>query len=311
MLKKDKKMMMEPQVAIPAGGKAAKSRASKITEDSVRTYPAFAVLERLKTHLTRWNECVGDVTSTRQMMPEALHSTIQQTTQECAELLARITTDMEELMDMPNMASFLASMAECKKMEIRRGCMNVTDLVEKNTNKRLHTQLFFQALESQSMGQMGRGLDSYKDVMEELIRRLSLFSRMGFLTEDAMNMCITELRGCSELFGKKRQSILEKANMPAALEAHCNMLIDSDLKMPKEMTKMNQVSLATFDTEQSVKLIATNFAHFFDDIRCGNVELFVQVYRTKRKLLKDRDDTVMMAPAPDKTVTRRRAVGQA
>lgn len=307
MLKKEQKMMLDQQISIPAGGKS-KGRNLKAAETALRDHPAMPILEKLKMNLTRWNQLVGDAASTRQMMPEALHTTIQLTTQECANLLAMIATDMEELQELPHMAALMASMAECKKMEIRRGCMNVTELVEKNTNKRLHTQLFFQALESQSSGQMGRGLDSYKDIMEELIRRLSLFSRMGFMDENSMNQCITELRGCSELFGKKRQSILEKANIPMGMLDLCNMLVDSDLKMPKEMTKMNQVSLATFDTDPSSKLIAANFAHFYDDIRCGNVELFVQVYRTKRKMLKN--DDAMMMPVPGKA-TRRRAVGEA
>lgn len=282
MLKKHTKVeLAEANLDIPAGGKKYKG-----TVNIRASHPSLSILLRLKDHLEKWNECVGTMKSLHGLSENGLlNSVIHKHSRDAAETLAHIAAEMEALASLPHMVALLGSMAECKKMEIRRGCLTVTELVEENTHKRLHTQLFFQALDSQTSGRIGYGLDLYKDIMDEMVRRLSLFARMGFLEEAALDECIGELKSCSEMFHKKRESILEKAGIPKELAEQFAFLIDSAMKLPQHMPKMNQISLATFDSDASVKLATANFAGFYDEIACGNVELFSHLYRQKRREL--------------------------
>lgn len=282
MLKKHTKVeLAEANLDIPAGGKKYKG-----SVPLAASHPSLSILLRLKDHLARWNECVGSMKSLLTLSENgSLNSIIHKHSRDAAEALAHIAVEMEALASLPNMVALLGSMAECKKMEIRRGCMTVTELVEENTHKRLHTQLFFQALDSQTSGRIGYGLDLYKDIMDEMVRRLSLFARMGFLEEAAMDECIHELKNCSEMFHKKRDSILEKAGVPKQLAEQFAFLIDGAMLLPKHMPKMNQISLATFDSDASVKLAAANLAAFYDEIACGNVDVFTHIYRQKRREL--------------------------
>lgn len=244
-----------------------------------------APLTRLSEIQDRWNLKIGELNAARHTMPEALPEMLEGFGAECGELLAEIDLNMETLMGVSEMRKIFASLVESKKMEIRRGAVAVTEFIEKSTNKRLHTHLFFVAHDNVAFGE---GLDDYKDIMEELIRRLKLMHKMGNLTDIMLGRCISELKECSEMFRKKRESILEKAGISLEYLPLFNKLIDDALVMPKARIKYHQISLATFQTDRSIKHITLNMAEMFDDMHSQNTEPMLQQFkRTKTALRKE------------------------
>lgn len=248
--------------------------------------PEFvAPLMRLAEVQDRWNMRIGELNSTRHAMPEAMPEMLEGFGADCGDMLAQVEMNMEGLMAMPEMRKVLASLVESKKMEIRRGAISVTDFIEKSTNRRLHTHLFFVAHGTVAFGE---GLDDYKDIMEELVRRLKLLTKMGSLTEIMLGRCISELKECSEMFRKKRESILEKAGISLEYLPLFSKLIDDALMMPKARVKYHQISLATFHAERSIKYITLNMAEMFDDLHSPNTEPMLQQFkRTKTALRKE------------------------
>jgi len=248
--------------------------------------PEFvAPLMRLAEVQARWNLRIGELSATRHAMPEAMPEMLQGFGADCGDMLAQVEMNMEGLMAMPEMCKTLASLVESKKMEIRRGAIAVTDFIEKSTNKRLHTHLFFVAHGTVAFCEC---LDDYKDIMEELLRRVNLLNNMGSLTEIMLGRCISELKECSEMFRKKRESILEKAGISLEYLPLFSKLIDDALIMPKVRVKYHQISLATFHAERSIKYITLNMAEMFDDLHSPNTEPMLQQFRrTKTALRKE------------------------
>ena len=233
----------------------------------------------------RWNLKIGELNTVRHAMPEAMPEMLEGLGTECGEMLAQVEMQMEAFLESSHIRKTLASLVESKKMEIRRGALAVTDLVEKSTNKRLHTHLFFAAHDSVAFGE---GLDDYKDIMEELMRRLKLLNKMGNLSESVLSNCITVLKECSEMFQKKRESILEKAGISLEYMPAFNKLIDNALIMPKARVKYHQISLATFHADRSIKFITLNMSELFDDLHSKNTEpMLQQLKRTKMAMRKE------------------------
>lgn len=249
-------------------------------------FPTYNVpLKRLEEVQARWNQMVGEMLMSEKAMPEALPSLLNGFGEACGEMLAQITVDMEHLLNINDMKKILASLTECKKMEIKRACTAVTEFVEKSTNKRLHTHLFFQIHDGVAFGE---GLDEYKDIMEEMVRRLRLLNKMSTLKEDVLDQCIAELKQCTEMFVKKRESILEKADIPLQFLPYFNMLVDQGLMLPKQRSPYHQISLANFHPERSIKIITQNMSEFFDELHSGNTEPMLQQFRrTKTALRKE------------------------
>ncbi len=273
----------------------------KTTTSNVESIPLYHMpLIRLAEVQARWNMQVGDLLASQTAMPEAVPSMLDGFGEKCGSLLAQVVVDMEYLMRIPEMKKLLASLTECKKMEIRHGSIAVTEYVESATTKRLHTHLFFHAHDSMAFGE---GLDEYKDIMEELVRRLRLLSKMGTINEMVLEHCIKDLKKCSELFYKKRESILEKANIPLHFMAGFSNLIDQGLLLPKARYPHFQISLANFHPERSIKIITQNMAQFFDDLHSENTEpMLEQLRRTKSALRKEK----AMPPLPSTTDAERR-----
>lgn len=252
-----------------------------------------APLARLVDVQEKWNNQVGDILTSRKIIPQALPSLLNGFGEECGSMLAQIAVDMESLTRLPEIKKLLASLTECKKMEIRRGAIAVTEYVEKTTTKRLHTHLFFQVHDGMAFGE---GLDEYKDIMEELVRRLRLLTKMGTLNEAVLEHCINELKECGELFYKKRESVLEKADIPLHFMSGFSAMIDHGLMLPKARSPYHQISLANFDSERSIKIITQNMAEFFDELHSENTEpMLLQFRRAKTALRKEK--AVMPLPS--------------
>ena len=255
----------------------------RTTALEIPTYPI--ALKSLEEVQLNWNRMVGDILVSHKSMPQALPSLLNGFGEKCGSMLAQITVHMEHLFSIPGMKKILASLTECKKMEIRRAAIAVTELVEKTTNKRLHTHLFFQIHDGLTFGE---GLDEYKDILEELVRRLRLLTKMGTLKEVVLEQCILELKQYSELFYKKRESILEKAEIPGHFVTAFGVLVDQGLMLPKARSPYHQISLANYDAERSIKIITQNMAEFFDELHSENTEPMLQQFRrTKSALRKD------------------------
>ena len=268
---------------------------------TVQSAPPYQMpLMRLGEVQTKWNMLVGDIMASR-AMPQSMPSLLDGFGEQCGSMLAQLMVDMENLLSIPEMKKVLASLTECKKMEIRRGSITVTEFVEQSTNKRLHTHLFFHAHDGIAFCE---GLDEYKDIMEELVRRLRLLTKMGTLPEAILEHCIKELKQCSELFYKKRESILEKAAIPLEFMAGFSALVDQGLTLPKPRRPYHQISLANFNSERSIKIITQNMAEFFDDLHSENTEPMLQQFRrTKTALRKE----MAVMPLPSATDSERRA----
>lgn len=220
-------------------------------------------LMQLGSLLTGWNHKISEVQAARHHMPEALSGMLENLGAHCGEMLAGVEEELARLEAMPGMRKLMASLVECKKMEIRRAANAITEMVEKHSQKRLHTQLFFAAHDGMAFGE---GLDEYKDIMEELMRRLRLMVRMRTLEGPLMDRVVDELKRTHAMFEKKRLSILEKAEIPAEHMPHFAMLVDEALMMLKPKMNHHQISLATFRPERSVKQIADNMGEFFDEV---------------------------------------------
>ena len=273
----------------------------KRATSSVEGIPLYhAPLTRLVDVQSNWNMQVGDILTSRKVIPQALPSLLNGFGEKCGSMLAQIAVDMELLLCLPEIKKLLASLTECKKMEIRRGAIAVTEYVEKSTNKRLHTHLFFQVYDGVAFGE---GLDEYKDIMEELVRRLRLLTKMGTLNEAVLQHCIKELKECGELFYKKRESVLEKADIPLHFMPGFSALVDQGLMLPKARSPYHQISLANFDAERSIKIMTQNMAEFFDELHSENTEPMLQQFRRAKSALR-KEKAIMPLPSVADTENR-------